>query len=340
MKSPQNIVSRFTEWLGERAWPKLIISSRSDDQTPVSTREKVIVFTIAYVIAVISWLMVNLDREFNLDLEIPVTAASISPDLALVSPIPTSITVGVSGEGWKLLNLYNNPPSLPLNLEQSQINMFEQVRTLFGSSQDVNITKVQPSILNIQLDERVQRRVPIDLRMDLNIRRQYLLIGDLRMSPDSVTITGARSKVEDFTVWPTQLITLEGVREPIDMLVDLEAPTPVVSLSTMQVRVEAEIVEFTEGEIRVPVVVSGAPAGRQVTFTPSAVAVRYSVPIEEYAQSQNEIPFRVYIPYSQIAQDTTGLVSPVIEITSNLLNIRVRSSQPRSVSYFVIISDN
>ncbi|MCC5927262.1 MAG: hypothetical protein JJU41_11950 [Bacteroidetes bacterium] len=340
MKFTSNLISRITDWLGERAWPRLIVSSRADEQTPVSTRERVIVFTVAYVIAVSSWLMVNLDREFNLELEIPITTASISSDKALISPVPAFVTVGVSGEGWKLLNLYNNPPQLPLNLEQSQINMFEQVRALLGSNQDVNVTKVQPSILNVQLDERIERRIPVDLRMDLNIRRQYAMIGDIRVSPDSVTISGARSKVEGFSVWPTRVVTLEGVRESIDMLVELEQPTPVVHLNTGQVRVEAEIVEFTEGEARVPVAVSGAPEGRQVTFTPSSVAVRYAVPIEEYALAQDEVPFRVYVPYSQITRDTTGLVSPVIEITSDVLNIRFRSIQPRSVSYFVIISDN
>lgn len=340
MKSPSEWISRFTEWLGERAWPRLIISARSEEQTPISTREKVVVFTVAYVIAIISWLMVNLDREFNLELEIPVIAASVSPDKALVSPIPSSITVGVSGEGWKLLNLYTNPPQLSLNLEQAQINMFEQVRTLFGTGQDISVTKVQPSILNIQLDERIQRRVPVDLQMDLNIRRQYALIGEVRVSPDSVTITGARSRVQGFNVWPTRPVVMDNVREPIDMMVELEAPSGVLSLSAQQVRVEAEIVEFTEGEARVPVMVSGAPAGREVTFTPSAVAVRFSVPIEEYAQAQEEMPFRVYVPYSQIARDTTGLVSPVIEITSDVLNIRLRSTNPRSVAYFVILSDN
>lgn len=340
MNVPKNILNRFTEWFGERAWPKLIISSRNDEQTPISTREKIIVFAVAYVIAVISWLMVNLDREFNLELEIPVSSASISADRALVSPIPSTITVGVSGEGWKLLNLYNSPPILPLNLEQSQINMFEQVRTLLGTSQDITVTKVQPSILNVQTEDRITRRVPVDLQLDLGLRRQFSLIGDVHVFPDSVTITGARSRVENIESWPTKPVSLEGVRESLNMMVELESPIAVVSLNTSYVTIEAEIAEFTEGEVRVPIVVSDAPTGREVNFTPSTVLVRYAVPIEEYAQSQEEIPFRVYVPYSQITRDTTGLISPVTEIISQNLNVRMRSVQPRSVSYFVVITDN
>jgi len=339
MKPVRQLLTQLTDWIGSRAWPRLIITARDDEQAPISKRESILVFAVAYVIAVISWLMVNLDREFNLEMELPVRTVSIAPDKALVSPIPTSVTVGMSGQGWKLLSVYNNPPEIPLDLEDTQVNMFEQVRSQFLSGQDVNITKVQPSILNVNLDERIERRVPVDLRMDLTLRRQYAMIGEAGVTPDSVDVTGARSRVEGISLWPTQLVELDEVREPIDLQVALEAPSPVVEVSHSNVRVQAQISEFTEGEHRVPVTVAGLPPGRKVTFMPSTVTVRYSIPIGEYAQSQEDIPFNVYVPYNRINQDTTGLVSVLTEITSSGLNIRLRATQPRSVGYFVVLEE-
>ena len=50
-------------------------------------------------------------------------------------------------------------------------------------------------------------------------------------------------------------------------------------------------------KLRVPVTIAGLPPGRKVTFMPSTVTVRYSIPIEEYANSpQEDIPFCVYVP--------------------------------------------
>jgi len=125
MKPVRQLLTQLTDWIGSRAWPRLIITARDDEQAPISKRESILVFAVAYVIAVISWLMVNLDREFNLEMELPVRTVSIAPDKALVSPIPTSVTVGMSGQGWKLLSVYNNPPEIPLDLEDTQVNMFE-----------------------------------------------------------------------------------------------------------------------------------------------------------------------------------------------------------------------
>ena len=48
-----------------------LLRPRDDEQAPISKRESILVFAVAYVIAVISWLMVNLDREFNLEMELP-----------------------------------------------------------------------------------------------------------------------------------------------------------------------------------------------------------------------------------------------------------------------------
>ena len=47
--------------------------------------------------------------------------------------------------------------------------------------------KFSPSILNVNLDERIERRVPVDLRMDLTPSvRQYAMIGEAGVTPDSV----------------------------------------------------------------------------------------------------------------------------------------------------------
>ena len=68
------------------------------------------------------------------------------------------------------------------------------------------LPKFSPSILNVNLDERIERRVPVDLRMDLTLRRQYAMIGEVAVTPDSVDVTGARSRVEGISLWPTQLV--------------------------------------------------------------------------------------------------------------------------------------
>jgi hypothetical protein len=332
-------LTQFTDWLGSKAWPRLIISGKGDRLSPISGGEKALVFSIAYAIALGLWLMVNLDREFSLELELDLATGNMADDRALASPIPSSVTVGVVGEGWKLLNLYNNPPVLLVDLESTPVNLLEEVKTLFAGNQDVNVTKVIPSILNASLEERLTRRVPVDLRLEMAFRRQFDIVGESMFSPDSVTISGARSRIEGIGSWPTEVMELTDVREDITVNVPLSSPSPVVTLSAEQVRFQARVAEFTEGELRIPVEATGLPRNRQITFIPASVEVRYSVPIDQYMISQEDAPFRVTVPFEYISRDTTGLVVPQAMVTPTDLEVRLRGIQPRSVSYFVIIQD-
>ena len=50
----------------------------------------------------------------------------------------------MSGQGLETAQCVQQPSEIPLDLEDTQVNMFEQVRSQFLSGQDVNITKVQP----------------------------------------------------------------------------------------------------------------------------------------------------------------------------------------------------
>jgi len=337
--APKPLLSRLTDWFGSKAWPRLIVSGKGDRMSPISGGEKVVVFSVAYAIALGLWLMVNLDREFNLELELEVVAGRIAENKALASPIPSKVTVGVSGEGWKLLNLYNNPPVMLVDLEITPVNLLEEARNLFAGFPDVNVTKVQPSILNASLEERMTRRVPVDLRLELAFRRQFDIVGDSQFSPDSVTISGARSRIEGINSWPTEVMELTDVRENLAVNVPLTRPSPVVSVSTDYVRFQAGVAEFTEGELRIPVEATGLPRNRQVTFIPASVEIRYTVPIDQYMISQEEAPFRVLVPFDQIVRDTTGQVVPQAMVTPTDLEVRLRGIQPRSVTYFVIIQD-
>jgi hypothetical protein len=335
----QKSLTRFTDWLGSKAWPRLIVSGKGDRMSPISGGEKVLVFSVAYGIALGLWLMVNLDREFNLELELDVLPGRIAEDKALASPIPSAVTVGISGAGWKLLNVYNNPPVLLVDLETTPVNLFEEARVLFAGNQDVSVTKVQPSILNAALEDRLTRRVPVDLRLEMAFRRQYDIVGESGFWPDSVTISGARSRIEGINSWPTDVMELSDIREDIAVNVSLSKPSPVVSVSADQVRFQARVTEFTEGELRIPVAATGLPRNRQVTFIPASVEVRYSVPIDQYMLSQEVAPFQVTVPFDQITRDTTGLVVPLVVVTPTDLEVRLRGIQPRSVTYFVIIQD-
>jgi YbbR domain-containing protein len=339
MSALKNLFRKWTEKVGDIAWPRILSPKIGEGQSSISTGEKALVFGIAYTIAIGLWLMVNLDREFNLSMQFELVTGVISPELALVSPIPSHVNVSISGEGWKLLNIYGSPPRIPVNLVDQSIDMTEQVENIINTYQNINVTRVQPAFISVNLEQRTSKKVPVDLQMDVNFSRQFGFLGTPRINPDSITVTGAQSIVSGITSWPTVVFSRDNLRESISTNLQLEAPPEVLGISIEEINLVANVTEFTEGELRIPLRIRGLPRGREVIFSPNTITVRYDVPIEEYMSTQNSVPYAAFVDYSDIVRDNTGLISPSVELIISAPNIKLKTIQPRTVSYYIVVTD-
>lgn len=339
MAGTGNKIIKWVSKAGDFIWPRMLAAKKADLQSSFSTSEKVMVFVIAYVIAIGGWLTVNLDRDFNLNLTLELATGIIADDLALAAPIPRSVDVSIFGEGWKLLNIYNSPPTIPINLENHQVDISDQVRAVISGYQNLIVTRVQPSVINVSIEPKVTKKVPIVLHAEILYGRQFNLIGSPRLRPDSVYVTGAQSIVSEIDAWPTVYLRRENVRESIRQELELESPPEILSLNTQTVDLDIRVTEFTEGELRLPLRIRGLPRGREVVFNPSVITIRYDVPIDEYQSSQDIPPFAAFIDYTSLLNDQTGLISPSVESIISAPNIRLKSVQPRTISYYIVVEN-
>lgn len=313
--------------------------NREDASLYFPRSEKVVVFVVAYIIAVSLWLLVNLGREYNLSVQVPVEIQHNNEELALVEEPPDYVTVSISGEGWQLLNFYNNPPPLQLHAQSGPVSLEDHMKDNMTAHPEITIESVQPNTIHLQLEERVEKTLPVRSQVELQFENRYGLVDTPSLTPDSVTVYGARSRIEALDYWPTEQRRMDNLREPVDEHIPL-APSPdILHIDTQQVRFQAQVSEFTEGEIRTYVRSRGMPDDLEVRYSPSVVTVVYDVSIEQYAQAQEMVPYEVYVPYTLIEADTTGTVIPEIEPVSDDLNLQLKSMQPRSVDYYIVVRE-
>lgn len=302
-------------------------------------REKVIVFIGAYIMAISLWFIVNLSGSFSIELNIPVEPGNVPENMALSENLPEFVQVGLSGDGWQLMNLYGDPPTVILNIDGDEINLFEQVRQRLSYLQGVDIAKVQPLLLSVEMEPKVSKKVPIKVNMDFDFQNRYGLVGEPVLTPDSVTVTGAASRIENITEWQIQdTLKISDIRDDISTRLPLNGMGGVIELSETEVHVSADVSEFTEGETTVYIQTRGLPRGQNVNYNPSSVTIRFDVPIEQYADVEKINPYEVYVSYSKIVEDSTGFVTPDIELTADQYELRLRSFQPRVVAYFTVLN--
>lgn len=311
----------------------------NEEEARFLRREKIVVFIGAYIMAVSLWFIVNLSGSFSLSLNVPVEPGNIPEDMALTEDLPEFVQVSISGDGWQLLNLYNDPPSVVINIEEDEINLFDQVRQRLSYLQEVDIAKVQPLILSVNMEPKVSKRVPVKINTDLQFQNRYGLVGQPSYAPDSITVTGAESKIAAIDLWEVRdTLRLRSIRDDISTKLPLKGSGGVIELSEQEIEFEAEVSEFTEGETTVYIRTRGLPRGQNVNYNPSSVTIKFDVPIEQYSDIINMQPYDVYVPYSKIVEDETGFVTPDIEQVADNFELRLRSFQPKAVAYFTVLN--
>lgn len=310
-----------------------------DEERGAFRLHNIIAFVLAILFALSLWLIVNMGRDYSITIDIPMRVVNLPADIALSAEIPEYASVSLSGEGWSLINLYTNPPVIQLNAETQQINLFEQVRQQLGTISDLNIMQVDPIVVSIETEQKISRKVPVVTRVDLSMKEQYGIIGTPRLEPDSVTITGAASKVEAIDSWETEETEIVEVNRDLQISLNLVRPQTGVEVSPKSALYSVEVAEFTEAEVRVPIRTRNLPSGKAVTYNPSSITVRFDVPIEQFSAVRDARPFVAFVDYSRIEDDTTGLITPEIERVSDEFDVRLRSFQPTRVSYFNILPE-
>lgn len=301
-------------------------------------RENLVVFLAAFIMAVSLWFIVNLSGSFSIDLNIPVEPTNLPDNMALSESFPEFVQVGVSGDGWQLFSLYNDPPAISISVEDGDINLFDQVRQRLSYLQGIDISKVQPLLLSVDMEPKVSKKVPVILHYDLNFQKRHGLVGRPVLRPDSIMVTGAESLIEDIDAWEIQdTLRIENIRDNIQQTLALDKGGILVDLSREIITFTAEVSEFTEGETTVYIRTRDLPRGQNINYNPSAVTIKYDVPLKQYSEVNRIKPFEVYVSYSKVIDDSTGFVTPDIEQTTDEFELRIRSFQPKAVAYFSVL---
>ncbi|MFO8028372.1 MAG: hypothetical protein R6U28_00780 [Cyclonatronaceae bacterium] len=325
--------SRFSTWFSR------LFSPSESETTYLHKGEMLVAFLIAYFIALSLWLLVNMSKDYTLTINAPIQITDYSEDMAFSSEPPEEAVIDVIGEGWNLLGLYRNPPSITISHTEEEVDLTEIVQRQFTSYPEISVQNVEPARLNLEMEPKRGKTVAVRPDLDIQLKPQHEITGRVEIWPDSVTVLGARSVVDTLRSLQTKTLRMQNVQDRVERLVGLNSPEGVTVQGVSDVTISFDVTEFTEGEVRIYVQARNVPDDREVRFDPSAITVRYNVPIDQFGTAQNIVPYQAHVDYANILRDTTGYVVPRIEPANDNLDVRLRSIQPRRIAYFLVVQD-
>jgi hypothetical protein len=261
--------------------------------------------------------------------------------MALSERPPAQARVTVQGDGWSLIPLVRTPQTVRSRVIASEVDVQTAIRDS-GQFSDVVIQGTSPEKVELRMEAREARLLPIRLVRQLSMAPSYDLLRPPRLSPDSVMVSGAASVIGSLLDWPTVPLIREELRDSFSTVVALSDTLEglIVGKSPRATLVSIPVAAFTQGERMLDIEVRNMPANVAAVRTePARIRATYTIPAEQIAdeRARTAPDFKAVVDYADILRDSSAATVPVSVQIPPGLDVRNVDLDVRRVEYFIVI---
>ena len=291
-------------------------------------------------IALIFWLLVKLSQTYKAHKEVAFDVQAPTGQVLAKQP-PKNLNVEVEGTGWDLLFDFFTKRELLLSYDLEGLERLNLSRGQLRSdikqqlySDNIKIVDINQDALSLLLEEESNKRVPVHLSAKLSFAAEHQLLPPVKLSPDSVTLSGPKSVIKAYSSWPTDSITRSGLARTQVQSVPLQAAPPEIMLSTAAVEVSIRVEPVTEKSVYVPLVVKNAPDSLRIF--PDKVTLTFKVGLSKY-DSVSYRDFTAEIDMKSMSPNAASNTVPIV-ITQQPGYIKSLYYRPKAAKYFIVES--
>jgi hypothetical protein len=278
------------------------------------------------IAAVVLWGSVKLGGQFQTTVWVPLGLSNVPTSVAPVSPIPRAIELTVRGEGWRMVNHLWKPDLLveldPVPQGASKLLTLRDIRRVIALPEDIELIDMKPESLLVAFETSEEKRVPIVLENRIAFAKGYGLSEAPIVDPESVTVSGAVSVLQNLSSWDVSSPALTDLRSPVRRSIPLsDNAAYLVALNPSSVVLTVNVQPLAEKTLNgIPVMVISVPADREVLLIPPRIDVLVRGAIDRLADIAPG-DCRVSVDYLEIEGDTVRSVVPHIELPEGLVAI-------------------
>jgi hypothetical protein len=243
----------------------------------------------ALVLGLLLWFHVATDKEYSFELKLPLTDVLLDSGLTLSQFPPDSLRVVVRASGKLLLRNRWRRDGLRINATQfsagrHQLNLSPANTSLPSASSFLTLDEVVlPSTIQLNIDSRTERLVPVQLNIDPIPDDGFAVRTISAPVPDEVMVTGPRKIITGLQTILTERMNISGLRNDLSLNLKLLKPTGYrITLVPDSVSAEIEIVPVkTRVFSGVPIMIFNSPPDQNVRLEPATVDVTVTGPPDQ-----------------------------------------------------------
>lgn len=275
--------------------------------------QKIRSFLFFLFLATSIWFLTKFSKplvaEFRLTLEY-----SNLPKQTLVSPeAPKELLITVNANGFKLLSEFFRDKTLVLDLsagraldnDRIRFNQDQLLAFCYRKIPAADVISVDTRELIVPMDRMSAKTIQVNFKGQVSLEKGFKIIDKPKIEPNEIMIYGPSQMIDSIESVNTVITKLDNLRSNISQAIALEPLwSSKLSRSRDSVVWSAQILEFTQKQIELPVEVINVPRGLRLQIFPETMLLSVEIPVNEYALYDRS-NFRLICDYTErISEDS------------------------------------
>ncbi len=283
-----------------------------------------VILLLSLLLAFFIWLVHNLSLEYSVYIQYrPTVTTDIKGHSNTATSNETLILRG-KARGFYILkhkNYRDNATPVSFSIDSRVFKLVPGEVDLYRVSTDdlrekltetlgenFSIEFIESDYLTFYYPLQLYKRVPVVPQSTITYENQYMKVGNIVLSPDSVTVYGTQSALNDISAINTRTINLSNVDKSVNGIIQVE-PVKNIRIGEEKIYYSLTVERYVENTKMVKVDVINLPPDRTAILLPSYINVTYRAPFRsDKGFSEDNISF--VVDYNDVVKSRSSKVVP------------------------------
>lgn len=266
------------------------------------------------------WFLITFSKEYTTVITYAVNYKNIPQNKLLQETPINNIDITVKASGFKILRskfknkkiqleaskLKRKGPSKFYFLTKSQVTKIQK-QLLFG----VELKEILQDTIYLNLGVLTSKRVAIKPNLEINYHVGYDLLNEIKISPDSIVISGPEAQVKKIDYLELSELKLNDVKSNFLEEVSVLKLNNNFKYSAQKITISGNVDKFTEGKLQIPFTTKNLPKNINLTTLSEKVEVVFVVALSNFSKI-SEASFKVECDYLISEKNNLGYLIPKV----------------------------
>ena len=302
-------------------------------------RSRVLALFLSIFLASVFWFQENLNKTYRASLRFPAKISGVPDTIEFHPQVFSGIELDVEGLGTNLMSylLRFQRDTLRIGFSRESEQGFLLTRQMTsawqGTLKGIRLMSVQgPDSLLYSIDYKVEKNLPLNSQVTVNLATSHILESPPSLYPDSVRVVGPKRMLDTLSSWMTQSLSTRPLSREQVINIGILDTFSAIQVFPKTAILQVKPVLYSQTDLSVPIRLVNVPEDVEVKLQNRKLNLTCLVPLDMFETVQ-EGSYESVIDFRSIDTQVPYLMPDFKDLPEE---VKVVYKSPQKIPYVIV----